>query len=159
MNITHDAVVALHYTVSNTAGEQLDTTEDSDPLVFIYGRGQVIAGLEKALQGLGPGDKKQLTVTSEDAYGHRNEALVQTVPKSMFSGMDPLVGMQFRATTDQGEQSVIIIAVEDEDVVVDGNHPLAGTDLSFAVEVVSVRPATASELDHGHVHTDGKCDH
>ena len=77
----------------------------------------------------------------------------------MFEGMDPQVGMQFRATTEGGEQSVIIIDVSDDHVVVDGNHPLAGHALAFEVEIVSVREATETELEHGHVHSGGACDH
>lgn len=160
MNITQDAVVGLNYTVSNSEGVEIDTTDGTDPLFFMYGHGQLIPGLEKSLEGMQAGDKKAVTVVADNAYGQRHEELVQAVPKNMFEGMDPQVGMQFRATTDQGEQSVIIIDVNDDHVIVDGNHPLAGMDLSFDVEVVSVRSATADELEHGHVHTEeGDCAH
>ena len=95
----------------------------------------------------------------QKAYGERADELVQTVPRSMFDGMDVEVGMSFRATTPQGEQSVIIIETTDEEVVVDGNHPLAGIPLTFDVTVVDVREATKEELEHGHVHSEGGCGH
>jgi len=149
MKIAQDTVVSMHYTVSSADGAEIDSTEGSTPLDFIFGHGYLIAGLEKALSGLEANAKLDTTVPAEEAYGPRHEELVQAVPINMFEGMEPQVGMQFRATTEQGEQSVIIIDVTDEHVVVDGNHPLAGHDLTFNVEVVSVRAATAEELEQG----------
>ncbi|MED5424445.1 MAG: peptidylprolyl isomerase, partial [Pseudomonadota bacterium] len=116
-------------------------------------------GLEDALIGKSKEDSFNVSVTPEKAYGERADELVQTVPRSMFDGMDVEVGMSFRATTPQGEQSVIIIETTDEEVVVDGNHPLAGIPLTFDVTVVDVREATKEELEHGHVHSEGGCGH
>ena len=84
---------------------------------------------------------------------------MQAVPKSMFEGMEIEVGMQFRASTDDGDQSVMIIDIQEDDVIVDGNNPLAGITLNFDVEILEVRDATADELEHGHVHGDGGCGH
>ncbi|UAA40064.1 peptidylprolyl isomerase [Paraneptunicella aestuarii] len=159
MKIAQDTVVAIHYTVSTPDGVDIDSTAGDEPLQFLFGHGQLIIGLENALLGREAGEKMQTTVPAADAYGERHDQLVQAVPKNMFEGMEPQVGMQFRASTDHGDQSVIIIDVSEDHVVVDGNHPLAGHDLSFDVEVVSVRPATAEEVQHGHAHSPGGCGH
>lgn len=155
MTITSDSVVSLHYTVSSQDGTQLDSSEGKQPLTVLLGRRFLIEGLEEALEGKSTGDKFEVAVEPEKAYGPRVDELVQQVPKDMFDGMDVEVGMSFRATTEQGEQSVMIIDVADDHVVVDGNHPLAGVPLNFEVEVVEVREPTAEELDHGHAHGPG----
>lgn len=160
MKIAQDAVVEINYTVSTQDGVEIDSTADAEPLQFIFGHGHLISGLENALAGKEANEKMHVEVAPEDAYGERHDGLVQSVPKNMFEGMEPEVGMQFRATTDDGEQTVIIIDVNDENVVVDGNHPLAGQALTFDVEVLSVREATETELEHGHVHGEGSsCEH
>ena len=152
MTITSDSVVTLHYTVSTEDGTTLDSSEGKSPLVVLLGRRFLIEGLEDALIGKSKEDSFNVSVNPEKAYGERADELVQTVPRSMFDGMDVEVGMSFRATTPQGEQSVIIIETTEEEVVVDGNHPLAGIPLTFDVTVVDVREATKEELEHGHVH-------
>jgi len=151
MKIAQDTVVSMHYSVSSSDGVEIDSTDGTTPLDFIYGNGYLIAGLEKALLGLEANAKLETTITAEEAYGERHEELVQAVPISMFESMEPQVGMQFRATTEHGEQSVIIIDVSDDHVVVDGNHPLAGHSLSFKVEVIAVRAASPKELEQGQV--------
>lgn len=99
-----------------------------------------------------------MRVSPEDAYGEKNPALEQVVPKERFQGIESIeVGMQFQASTDQGPVSVRVVKVEDEDVTVDGNHPLAGEHLSFEVTIQEVRAATEEELAHGHVHQSGGC--
>jgi len=154
MTIAEDKVVVMHYSLR--ANDQLlDSSFDGQPLSFIFGRGFLIPGLEKELQGKQTGDKFEVDVAAADAYGERHDGLVQQVPKSMFGDIEVQVGMQFRATTDGGDQSVVVIDVEEENVVVDGNHPLAGMDLSFDVEVMEVRDASEEELEHGHVHGAG----
>ena len=107
------------------------------------------------------GDKFEVTVTCKDAYGERHDEYVQTVPKELLKGVEDLnVGTQLRATTDDGEQTVIVIDVNDKEVTVDGNHPLSGLDLSFDVEIIEVREATEEELAHGHIHAEGEsCGH
>jgi len=159
MTITSDSVVTLHYTVSTEDGTELDSSIGKEPLVVLQGRRFLIEGLEEALMGKTKGEKFNLSVEPEKAYGQRIDELVQRVPRSMFDGMDVEVGMSFRATTPEGEQSVIIIETTDDEVVVDGNHPLAGVPLTFDVEVVDVREATAEELAHGHAHGPGGHDH
>lgn len=158
MNITHLSAVTLHLTVSTTDGVEIDSTIGKEPLQIIQGTGYIIDGLEKAITGMKAGEKLTVTVEPENAYGERVDGLMQAVPISMFEGIEVTEGMQFRAQTDDGEQSVIVLEVTDEDVIVDGNHPLAGITLNFAVEILDVREATQDEIDHGHVQTDGACD-
>ena len=161
MTISQDKVVAMHYTVTDPQGNELDTSIGGEPLVFLFGHGALIPGLEQALAGKNTGDKFKANIPAADAYGERHDALTQAVPKSMFDGMEVAVGMRFRAAGPDGrEQSVIVLEVTEDEVVVDGNHPLSGIDLSFDVEVVMVRDATDEELDHGHVHgLDGHAGH
>ncbi len=159
MTITSDSVVTLHYTVSTEDGTTLDSSEGKNPLVVLLGRRFLIEGLEDALMGKNKGDKFDVAVSPEKAYGERADELVQSVPKSMFDGMDVQPGMSFRATSEGGEQSVIVIEVSEEEVIVDGNHPLAGVPLKFDVEVVDIREPTQEELEHGHVHGEGGCGH
>ena len=160
MKIEKDKVVSMHFNVTDTEQTEIDSTYPNDPLNFIQGSGLLVAGLEEALYGMEATQKKSIELAAEDAYGLRHEQLVQAMPKEMFEGMDVDVGMQFRATTDDGEQTVIVVEVNDESIVVDGNHPLAGIDLNFNVEIVSVREPTEEELAHGHIHADGQsCGH
>lgn len=159
MQIADNHVVTLHYSVKTQTGDLIDESQSEEPLAFIQGSHFMIAGLEDALYGKQKGEKFEITIEPEQAYGHRQDNLVQEVPASMFEGMDIEVGMSFRATTDQGEQSVIIIDKDDEHVVVDGNHPLSSMTLTFDVSIEDVREASAEELEHGHVHGAGGCGH
>jgi len=159
MQIKDTHVVTLHYTVKTTDGDVIDSSADSEPLAFMQGSQFMIQGLEDALYGKQKGEKFELSVEPEKAYGLRHDQLVQEVPAEMFEDMNVEVGMSFRATTDDGEQSVTIIDKTDTTVTVDGNHPLSGMSLNFDVEVVDVREATAQEIEHGHVHGAGGCGH
>lgn len=132
---------------------------DGEALVYLHGKGNIIAGLEEALVGKAAGDKFNVTIAPQDAYGEFMDNMTQTVDKSMFAGIDELeVGMQFHADVNHGSGIVTIVAIEDDQVTLDGNHPLAGETLIFDVEVLDVRDATADELAHGHVHGAG-CHH
>lgn len=159
MQIEKDHVVTLHYTVKTTEGDEIDSSRDAEPLAFLQGSHFMIEGIEDALFGKSKGDTFALEVEPEKAYGQRHDDLVQEVPAAMFEGMDVEVGMSFRATTDDGEQSVIIIDKSDDTVTVDGNHPLSGMSLAFDIEVIDVRIATPEEIAHGHVHGEGGCGH
>ncbi|MFD2632662.1 FKBP-type peptidyl-prolyl cis-trans isomerase [Idiomarina piscisalsi] len=154
--IAQNKVVAIHYTVKTEDGQTLDQSKEGNPLSFIHGRGMLIPGLENALESKATGDSFTAEVKPEEAYGERHDGLIQTVPRNLFGDNEVQPGMQFRASTDQGEQSVVIVDVKDDEVTVDGNHPLAGVNLNFDVEVVEVRDATEQELEHGHVHADGE---
>lgn len=160
MNIAENKVVVMHYAVSDSEGTLIDSSYDHQPLAIIQGTGYLIPGLETALNGHKVGDKFEVSVEAKDAYGQREDGFVQTVPKSLFEGIDELeVGTQLRASTDEGEQTVIVIDMNDDEITVDGNHPLAGLDLQFDVEILEVRDATEEELTHGHVHGEGGCGH
>ncbi len=159
MIVAANKVVKMHYSVLDNNKNTIDNSFDGEPLVFIVGTGFLIPGLENALLGKEAGDTFSVTVEPEQGYGERHDDLMQAVPKSMFEGMEIEVGMQFRATTDAGDQSVMIIEIQDEDVIVDGNHPLSGITLHFDVEVLEVRDATEEPLAHGHVHGEGGCGH
>lgn len=158
MKISNNAVVSIHYTLKNTNGEILDSSEGADPLDYLHGAGNIIPGLEKSLEGKEAGDDVSAVVPPEEGYGQRDDALMQSVPRTAFGEVkDIQVGMRFTAQTDQGPVSVAIAAVDEESVVVDRNHPLAGQELHFDVSVKSVRAATKEEVDHGHVHQAGGC--
>jgi len=156
MQISKHKAVSIEYTLTNDSGEVLDTSEGQDPLAYLHGAGNLISGLEQALEGKTTGDEIKVTVAPEDAYGQRVDELVQTVSRDRFEGADELeVGMRFHASTDHGDTLVTITGVTDDEVTVDGNHPLAGETLHFDVKVVEVRDASEEEIDHGHIHGAG----
>ncbi len=160
MSIAAKKAVSIHYTLTNDAGEVIDSSANSEPLTYLHGAQNIIAGLEQALTGKSVGDKLEVTVEPEQAYGEYLPELVATLSRSMFEGVEELaVGMQFHASgPDGGMQVVTIRDIDGDDVVVDGNHPLAGQRLTFKVEVTEVRDATADEITHGHIHGEG-CHH
>lgn len=157
MQIDDKTVVSIHYTLKNDTGEVLDTSEGEAPLAYLQGASNIVAGLENALLGKQAGDKLDVNVSPEDGYGPQREELVQKVPHENFQGVgsEIQVGMQFMAQAPWGEQPVTVLAVEEDGVTLDGNHPLAGQTLNFAVEVVEVRAATEEEIAHGHAHGEG----
>lgn len=156
MVIADHKVVSIHYTLKNNDGEILDASAADDPLSYIHGTGSIVPGLEKQLTGKLAGNEFSVSVGPAEAYGERSETLVQQVPRSAFKGVDEIEeGMQFQARSASGETLITVTGVEGDQVTVDGNHPLAGETLNFDVKVESVRDATAEELEHGHVHTDG----
>lgn len=157
--IGNNSVVGINYTLTNDAGEVMDSSEGRGPLVYLHGAHNLIPGLEAQLTGKTVGASFKATIAPADAYGETDPALVQTLPREMFRGVDNIeVGMGFTAQGPQGQQHIVVTAVEGDQVTIDGNHPMAGKTLHFDVEVVSVREATEEEIDHGHVH-DGSHDH
>ncbi|OUR80813.1 peptidylprolyl isomerase [Colwellia psychrerythraea] len=160
MKIAKNNVVVMHYAVSDSEGTLIDSSYEDKPMAIIQGVGYLIPGLDDALIDHQAGDKFEVAVACDQAYGERHDDYVQTVPREVLAGVEDLaLGTQLRATTDDGEQTVIVIDVQDDVITVDGNHPLSGLDLSFDVEVIEVREATAEELEHGHVHSAGGCGH
>lgn len=160
MNIAKDSVVAMHYTLKDDAGEIIDSSAGGETLAFIFGSGQIIPGLEEQLEGKVKGEKLQATIPPEKAYGPRNEEMVQSVEKSQFEEPDQIkVGVQFQADTEQGPVLLTVLKVDDKEVLLDSNHPLAGKTLHFDVEITDVRAASAEELEHGHVHGPGGHQH
>lgn len=156
MQIAKDKVVYIDYTLTNDAGEVLDSSEGHEPLAYLHGAQNIIPGLERELAGHSKGDSLQVSIEPADGYGEYNKELTQVVPSSMFEGVDQIeVGMQFQAETPAGVQIIRIAAVDGDNITIDGNHPLAGERLHFDVTVADVRDATAEELEHGHVHGPG----
>ncbi len=153
MKVANGRIVSFHYTLTDQAGEVLDSSDGRRPLSYLQGRGQIMPGLERQLEGLEPGAVAALHVPAAEAYGLRDEGLVVTVPRARFSSdVDLSVGATVMAEG-QGHPTVLTIReVRAEEVVLDANHPLAGRDLNFAVEVVGVRDASPEELAHGHSH-------
>ncbi|MFJ4650078.1 peptidylprolyl isomerase [Nocardia sp. NPDC088792] len=153
MVIDSDKVVSIEYTLTDDADEVLDTSVGDTPLVYLHGADNIVPGLERALHGKTVGDEVNVVVEPEDAYGEFEAELVSVVDRSMFDLDELEAGMQFEAEAPDGDtQIVTIVDVDGDDVTIDGNHPLAGQRLHFAVKVVDVRDATEEELTHGHPH-------
>ncbi len=156
MEIADQRVVYIHYILTDDSGETLDRSEKESPLAYLHGAGNIIPGLEKALSGRSRGDKLAVTITPEDGYGVRDDALVQQVPRRLFNGIPDLqVGMQLRADSDHGPRVVTVTKILGDMVTIDANHSLAGQTLHFDVEIADVRAATEEEMVHGHVHGAG----
>ena len=161
MQIEPKKAVYIDYTLTNDAGDVLDSSEGQAPLAYLQGFSNIVPGLENALEGKKVGDELEVQVEAKDAYGDYSVELVQIVPRSAFQGVDKIeAGMQFHASApDGGVQVVVVREVDDENVTVDGNHPLAGQRLNFKVKVMDVRDATEEELSHGHIHGEGGHQH
>jgi FKBP-type peptidyl-prolyl cis-trans isomerase SlyD len=148
-------VITFHYTLTDNAGATLDTSAGSEPLAFLVGAGQIIPGLETHLLAMNVGDKRRVLVPAKDAYGAKNPANIAEVPLDKMPAQQIKVGDRFRAGSDDHAPVVVVTKVTDTHVTLDGNHPLAGLDLTFDVEVTGIRDATDEELAHGHVHGAG----
>ncbi|WP_018142053.1 MULTISPECIES: peptidylprolyl isomerase [unclassified Thioalkalivibrio] len=160
MQVAQNAVVAIHYTLTNDAGEKIDSSEGREPLAYLHGNGQLVPGLERELEGKAAGDKVQAKVAPAEGYGEKIDAMVQEIPMDAFQGVESVEpGMQFQAQTENGPLTVTVTKVEGDTATVDGNHPLAGETLNFDVEIVEVREASAEELEHGHAHGEGGHQH
>ena len=156
MQIGERTVATFHYTLTDSTGKVIDSSADRAPLAYLHGAGNIVPGLEKELAGRKQGDSFNVVVSPEEGYGMPNPMMVQVVPREAFQGVETLeVGMEFQAQTPQGPMSVAIAKIDGDEVTVDGNHPLAGQTLHFAIEVTSVRDASLEELTHGHVHGEG----
>jgi FKBP-type peptidyl-prolyl cis-trans isomerase SlyD len=155
MKIAKDKVAAIHYTLTDNNGTVLDSSKGREPLYYIQGIGNLIPGMEEGLEGKAKGDKFIIDVSPEKGYGVRDDKQMQKVPRSAFGGQDVKVGMQFSAGGNHGSQVVTVTEISLDTVTVDANHPLAGVELHFDVEVMEVRNATPEELAHGHVHGPG----
>ena len=156
MEISADRVVTIHYTLKDDAGTILDSSAGGEPLAYLQGHGNLVAGLERALEGRQEGNSLAVVVSPADGYGTRDESLVQRVPKRSLQGAGAVKkGMQFQARTEDGMRLFTVAAVIGDMVTLDGNHPLADQTLHFEVQIVGVREATAEELEHGHVHGAG----
>ena len=152
MQITKHSVASIHYTLTDNEGTVLDSSAGRDPLHYIHGIGNLIPGMEDGLEGRTNGDKFNIKVNPEKGYGVKSDDLLQQVPRSAFGDQKVELGMQFQ--TNQGSV-VTVTKIGLDSITVDANHPLAGVELNFAVEVLEIRLATDEELAHGHVHGPG----
>ncbi len=156
MQIALNSVAAFHYTLTDDQGQVIDSSEGREPLTYLHGSGQIVPGLERQMEGRRAGDTFTAEVAPEEGYGVHHAELMQEVPKAAFQGVEDIQpGMQFQGRGPQGEINVTVARVEGDTVFIDGNHPLAGQTLHFAIEVTDVRAASEEELAHGHVHGAG----
>ncbi len=160
MQISADKVVSFHYRLSETGGEQLETSYDADPTLYLHGHNNLLPVLEAALDGKAKGDKVTVSVTPEQGYGERKEGAVQRIPikhlldhEKIKNKLKP--GVKVSVNTQHGPWEAIVLKVGKFNVDIDSNHPLAGKSLEFELEVVDVRDASAEELAHGHAHGAG----
>jgi FKBP-type peptidyl-prolyl cis-trans isomerase SlyD len=145
-------VVAIQYTLKNSEGETIDASEAGDPLRYLHGAGNIVPGLEEALEGKKVGDELEVVVQPADGYGELEGPGPQALPREAFEGVEPQPGMSFVAEDEDGNQIHLwVLDADDEKVVVSSDHPLAGVTLHFSVKIEEVREATADEIDHGHV--------
>lgn len=160
MKIEKDRVVRFHYAVNEQAAHErgappLESSREREPMAILVGHGNIIPGLESALEGREAGDSFGVDVAAAAAYGERRDGLTQRVPKKHFGAQKLAPGMQVLLNTNFGPRAVTVEKVGMSVVDVDLNHPMAGKDLHFDIEVVEVRDASAEEIEHGHVHGEG----
>lgn len=156
MQIAPQKVVSIEYTLKDAEGTVLDSSEGREPLAYLHGAGNIVVGLEKALEGKAAGDNLEVQLSPEEAYGPRDDKAIRNVPTRKLSpDRKVAVGNRYRLMTSEGALVVTVLSVKGDYAMVDGNHPLAGMSLNFSVKVVDVRDATAEELAHGHVHGPG----
>jgi FKBP-type peptidyl-prolyl cis-trans isomerase SlyD len=157
MTIQNNKVVTMHYHLTNTEGQVIESSRGSDPLTYVHGAGTILSGLERALTGLDVGATKIVELAPADAYGEHDATQVETLPRGAFDRVQDLeVGMLLQAQDPSGQTfTVSVVDIRDDTVVIDANHPLAGERLTFEIDVLDIRDATSEELRHGHVHEEG----
>ncbi|TLY76257.1 MAG: peptidylprolyl isomerase [Gammaproteobacteria bacterium] len=156
MTIARDSIVTIHYTLRDDAGTIIDSSTSGEPLAYLHGRGNLVPGLERELAGKNAGDKLSVKLAAADGYGEYDKQLVQQVAlRSLRAVSDLKVGMRLQAQTQHGPRTVTVTRIAGDMVTLDGNHPLAGKNLNFEIEITAVRAATQEELSHGHVHGAG----
>lgn len=159
MSISKNSVVEFHYTLSE-AGQEIESSTQSEPLTYLHGHGAMLPGLESAIEGKSVGDKFEVTLSPEESYGERRDDAIQRIPLKHLQGAKVWKpGMTAIVESNQGRHQVTIVKVGRFNADCDLNHPFAGKTLTFAVEIASVREATEEELSHGHVHGKGGCGH
>jgi len=158
--ITAHKAVDIHYILTNQAGEEIDSSLREEPLPYIHGTEALVPGLEKELEGKTVGDKIVVSVAPAEGYGEINPDFKQTVKRDLFQFEGEIeIGMRFEAEAEHGIELVTVVGLDEEHIIIDANHPLAGETLNFDVEIMAIRDATAEELEHGHVHGAGGCGH
>lgn len=160
MQIAENTVVILDYVLKDDDGDVLDASENGE-FAYLHGAQNIISGLESALDGKQAGDELSVHIEPKDAYGAVDPDRVQVVPRDMFEAdADIQPGMQFHAQSPEGHMMVITVTeIDGDEITIDGNHAMAGMNLNFDVKVLDVREATEEELQHGHVHGAGGCEH
>jgi len=156
MSIAKNSVVTMHYALKNDGGDDLGSSHGHEPMAYLHGNDNIVPGLEKELDGKRAGDKINAVVSPEEGYGIRNEDGIRKIDKARFEGDEEItVGMQIQVDM-EGEVSVASVTdIDEKEITLDLNHPLAGETLHFEIEIMDVRDATVEELSHGHVHGPG----
>ncbi len=150
MRVVKDLVVSVAYQIFTEEGVLVDEYSLEKPLDYLHGYGCLITGLENALEGCQVGDRFEINVSASNGYGNYEENLIQRVPKEIFMDAGVLeTGMRFLVETDSGQVPVTVTGIDNEHVVIDGNHMFAGKNLHCNAEVVAIREATAEELNDG----------
>lgn len=156
MTVARNTVPSIEYTVSYAGGDELESSKGEAPLEYLHGAGNLVPGLEAALEGKRAGDQVSTNVPPEMAYGVRDDSLRRSIARSELKSLGDLEeGMRFEAETSDGTEILNVVNVDGDEVTVDGNHPLAGETLHFDVEILDIRAATEEEITHGHVHGPG----
>lgn len=156
MKAAHGRVVSLHYTLTDDLGVQIDSSHGREPFIYLHGFGNIIRGLENALEGCEAGYRSTIQIAPADGYGEYDPQAVFNAPREKFPPQEDIqVGMRIHGQSDQGLLEFTVVNVSAQAITLDANHPLAGKNLHFAVDVLEVRDATAQELAHGHVHAHG----
>jgi len=149
-------VVAIHYKLTNSNGDMIDSSKEKEPMNYLHGFGNIISGLEEALEGKVKGDKLTVSIPPDKAYGERSEKRMLQVKRSQFEGAEEIkIGMEVQTQSEQGVELYNVTKIFGDTVILDGNHPLAGETLNFDVEIMDIREASKEELEHGHVHGPG----
>ena len=160
MTIQRNKVVSFHYTVTNEAGDEVDSSKDRDPMIYLHGANNIVPGLEKAMDGRSEGDTFEVTVEPAEAYGERNEQNIQRISAKHFKNPRKFKpGDVLVLRTREGPVQVTVVKVGRFNIDVDANLPLAGETLKFVVEITEVRDATQEETQHGHAHGPGGVEH
>lgn len=157
MQITKNKVASFDFEVTDEKGTTLDSSDQIGPFEYIHGIGFLIPGLENEMEGKAVGDSFSAAIPPAQAYGERDESIIQVLPSDAIQGIDIEVGMQLEAGYDGGSRIVTVTKIDESGITVDGNHPLAGLTLNFDVTIVDVRDATPEELEHGHLQMPGGC--
>lgn len=152
MHAAANKAVTIEYTLTDDGGEVLDSSDGAEPLVYLHGAGNIVPGLERALEGKSVADAIDIAVAPEDGYGVRDEKLVQNIATRKLPPGKLTVGQWLRAEGPHGPQMLVVTAIRGDYATVDANHPLAGMTLHFKAKITAIRDATEEELSHGHVH-------
>ena len=152
-------VISFHYELKDDKGTLIDSSQGNEPLAFLEGNGSIIPKLEEVLLLLPKGERKDVSIAYQDGYGAYDNSLIAKVARKQFPTPNLKEGDVFQVQKGDGVQMVVVIEISDDEVTVDANHPLAGKNLSFVVEITDKRDATADEIAHGHAHTPGHDHH